>query len=384
MRIGNANQNDADDVVQISRNDIYLNNIVGIVLVGASDAHVYHNNIVENTVQADDWSGPENSWDDGYPSGGNYWSDYTGVDNCSGPNQDICPDPDGIGDTPYVIDADSQDRYPLMSSVETAYPRPPRILGAVLSGPNLQNVTLTWSLSPDDGAGSESVVGYEIYRNVTYEPIGSGYELIALVPNGTSEFVDNQTGEDGAYYRVCAVDSYGRLACAVDQAGKYTRRLHGGPQLVSIPLVQSDESIETVLQTVRYDKAWYYDSSSKEWKWSMTFKGYRRGLWRVNHTMGLWVNVTAPSSLTVAGMVPAQTEIRLYNGWNLVSFPSFKSYTVADLKMETGASRVEGMETMPPFPPSHLRVLGDADILQTGYGYWVRVDVDTVWVINNR
>jgi hypothetical protein len=59
----------------------------------------------------------KNMWDVGYASGGNYWSDYVskfnGVDNCSGPRQDICPRPDGIGDTPYTF-ASSQDRYPLM------------------------------------------------------------------------------------------------------------------------------------------------------------------------------------------------------------------------------------------------------------------------------
>jgi len=59
-----------------------------------------------------------NVWNDGYPSGGNYWSDYTGVDEKSGPNQDQ-PGSDGIGDTPYFIDGYNQDRYPLM------YPRGP-------------------------------------------------------------------------------------------------------------------------------------------------------------------------------------------------------------------------------------------------------------------
>lgn len=54
-------------------------------------------------------------WNDSYPVGGNYWSDYTGVDGCSGPAQNVCTGSDGIGDTPYVISASNSDHYPLMS-----------------------------------------------------------------------------------------------------------------------------------------------------------------------------------------------------------------------------------------------------------------------------
>jgi nitrous oxidase accessory protein len=61
-----------------------------------------------------------NTWDDSYPSGGNYWSDYTGVDVKKGPNQDKAGS-DGIGDTPYVIDANNVDHYPL----ENPYGSPP-------------------------------------------------------------------------------------------------------------------------------------------------------------------------------------------------------------------------------------------------------------------
>jgi hypothetical protein len=52
-------------------------------------------------------------WDNGYPSGGNYWIGYVSSDKYSGPGQNITGS-DGIGDTPYVIDADDIDHYPFM------------------------------------------------------------------------------------------------------------------------------------------------------------------------------------------------------------------------------------------------------------------------------
>jgi hypothetical protein len=50
-----------------------------------------------------------NTWDDGYPAGGNYWSDYvTRYPSAS----EI--DASGLWDTPYVINENNQDNYPLM------------------------------------------------------------------------------------------------------------------------------------------------------------------------------------------------------------------------------------------------------------------------------
>jgi hypothetical protein len=65
----------------------------------------HHNTFINNTKVLETAEGQIASyWDDGYPSGGNYWGDYDGLD----------ADGDGIGETPYNIDAKNQDRYPLV------------------------------------------------------------------------------------------------------------------------------------------------------------------------------------------------------------------------------------------------------------------------------
>ena len=88
------------------------NNGDGVFIETSSNNMIYHNNFISNTRQVYSHDSI-NTWDDGYPSGGNYWSDYTGVDVKSGPYQNETGS-DGIGDTPYTIDADNQDNYPLM------------------------------------------------------------------------------------------------------------------------------------------------------------------------------------------------------------------------------------------------------------------------------
>src|SRR5437773_1302377 len=100
----------------ITGNTLSVGNATGIAAYSANGVQVYHNNFLKNRVQAFDQTG-QNTWDNGYPSGGNFWSDYPRVDNCSGPQQNICPSPDGIGDTPYAFNY-NQDNYPLMTRVQ--------------------------------------------------------------------------------------------------------------------------------------------------------------------------------------------------------------------------------------------------------------------------
>jgi len=442
---------------------------------------IYHNDFIHNGQQAYDDTGT-NIWDNGYPSGGNFWSDYNGTDNMSGPNQDQ-PGSDGIGDTPYNITGDSnQDRYPLMnasfpsnlkapsepinfsaspgdgqvtltwnpplddggirvrnyriyrgntsggetfvteignvsmytdmgltngqtyfyqvsavnavgegniSDEANATPRgppgSPGMIGATLTGIWYEDVTVTWILSGDDGAGQNSVVGYELYRNSSFDPNGLGYGLLVALPNHTTSYTDPWAGEpdmDNHFYRVCALDKFGIRSCAQTQASKFTRYIVRGLNLVSFPLIPSDSDVKTILQTVYHDECWLYDSMSHTWTSNVKSKPYSSGPISVDNMMGMWINVTISSNYTVTGIVPDQTEIPLYSGWNLVGFPSFNStYTVADLKAETGATKVEGYDVSSQ--PYYLMALQDSDLLVAGQGYWIYAPVDTTWTVFN-
>jgi parallel beta-helix repeat protein len=91
----------------------FYSNTYGIQIHSSINNTIFHNNLINNTVQVTPSESLTNFWDDGYPSGGNYWSDYTGKDYNHGQNQDELGS-DGIGDTPYVIDENNTDHYPLM------------------------------------------------------------------------------------------------------------------------------------------------------------------------------------------------------------------------------------------------------------------------------
>jgi len=102
----------------IHSNQIQDSANVGISLTSSRDNSFYYNNIVNNAFQAYvKETNYANVWDKGYPSGGNYWSDYTGQDLYSGPYQNQSGS-DGVGDTPYIINSANKDRFPHVKLVE--------------------------------------------------------------------------------------------------------------------------------------------------------------------------------------------------------------------------------------------------------------------------
>jgi parallel beta-helix repeat protein len=87
----------------ISENTV-KNTTTAVFLDSSSENTIFHNNFMDFEKDAYVFDSHLNLWDAGYPIGGNYWSNYTGVDS----------DPDGIGDSPHRLDAENSDNFPLM------------------------------------------------------------------------------------------------------------------------------------------------------------------------------------------------------------------------------------------------------------------------------
>lgn len=126
----------------------------GMFLFNVSYSYIYHNNFYENEYPAEangytemwveyyDWLDRTwpitNTWDDGYPSGGNYWSQFD--------KKDI--DDDGIIDSPYYIPTnmekdDNMDRFPLAEPFKPWDPVDyPKQIKSVKPTPNSYNVSL--------------------------------------------------------------------------------------------------------------------------------------------------------------------------------------------------------------------------------------------------
>jgi parallel beta-helix repeat protein len=120
-----VNLNIGGIIIGGSENAVYENTVkhswVGIATVSESfvggNNVIFHNNLIDNAPRQA-LSLRYNTWDNGYPSGGNFWSDYDGTDLYSGPYQNETGS-DGIGDKPYVLlyefpQIQGMDRYPLV------------------------------------------------------------------------------------------------------------------------------------------------------------------------------------------------------------------------------------------------------------------------------
>jgi parallel beta-helix repeat protein len=234
----------------VTENEIIHNLYAGATIQESNNNTFYHNSFIDNglhylgeivtyrQVELRNDS-QDNIWDNDFPSGGNYWSDYNGTD----------VNGDGIGDIPYSIDADNQDNYPLMTPW---LPTPP----ADSISPTIQNVRHE-PLYPI--FGEEILVYADVTDNVAVSTVWVNYTLNGgatwLLKQMTLTTGNTYSASLGDYsqfqiigFTVIAYDTSGNKAVGSEDSPPT------GPPVVA-PIVVSDEPAQPLPngEDIRYN-----------------------------------------------------------------------------------------------------------------------------------
>jgi hypothetical protein len=183
-------------------------------------------------------------------------------------------------------------------------------------------------------------------------------------------------------------DVFMDLELEADIAVENSLFLYYGWNLISIPYLQSQQDLETVLFYIDgdYDAVHYYDATDMDdpWKHHEVDKSFGNDLLVINETLGFWVHITQPE-LTVFnfnGEKPSSNQtIQLHPGWNMVGYPSLTSYNrttgLNNLTFDTHIDAIQWYDAA----TKTWDFMDPDDNFVPGRGYWVHSKVNVEWEV---
>ncbi len=270
-------------------------------------------------------------------------------------------------------------------------PPAPMMQKAILTGIGYADVELTWAKSFNDGNGANDVVLYKVFKALDIYGPYVNVDNITATKSPTYTWTDSGAGHNDFqnyfYYVVANSTAYDSKPTKI--AGKFYRTMSGGKQLLAYPLTQFDASPMAVFQTIPFDSVRTYTPIDTSDPW----KSYKPGR-TINDISGLtvsrgyWVDMTAPETMTVAGIVPENVVIDMsVPGWYLVPFPSFNNtpFTIDMLNTALG-SVIDAVEVYESTAgPYYLQRLSQSDWSTTqmmpGEAYWIHITAAAAWAV---
>jgi hypothetical protein len=250
-----------------------------------------------------------------------------------------------------------------------------------------EDVMLIWNASSDDGAGDNDIAGYTVYKSST--GVNGNFEFISWIEaDGSSSYcwIDIDAGDgdwNNYFYIVRANDTSNLEELNSNKAGKFTNYLVKNWNLMSVPFIQANTSMEYVLQTIEGNYILvqgYHAGKSRPWLHHHKKKPkYFNDEIEINHKEGYYIKMTKPDYLIVAGRVPVDTHNPLKTGWNLVGYPCLMNKTRDDA-LSSIAGKYNMVEYYDPDKGKEVR-LGPDDFMQPGLGYWIHATEDCVLIL---
>ena len=219
-----------------------------------------------------------------------------------------------------------------------------RLNVTVISRCGTDNVTVTVNLSAIGGLGAQAMeyIGDEVYSTIVNAPEGTALGTYRLRVNASD--VDGKHN-DGVCIELKVISSEVRSNIL----------LGAGWNLISIPVIPADASVDTIFGDKITPPVYEYDAGYKPVTTLEPKKGY-------------WVLADSPVGIDIIGTVPADPEVTVVPGWNLigpvspdVQVSSFANITPPVYGYDAGYKSVETLE-------------------QTR-GYWVLTSAETTLIV---
>ncbi len=164
--------------------------------------------------------------------------------------------------------------------------------------------------------------------------------------------------------------------------------LHEGWNLISIPLIQSEQDLKKVLEMIDgfYDAVQWYDITDPDdhWKHNKIGKPFGNVLSELNETKSFWIHVNQPGNTIFLynGTQPATNQtIALHPGWNQVGYPSLTSYNrTAGLNNISFGPDVDCIQWYDAKNKT-WHFMGPDDYFVPGRGYWIHSKVEAEWEV---
>jgi hypothetical protein len=167
-----------------------------------------------------------------------------------------------------------------------------------------------------------------------------------------------------------------------------TIQLEPGWNLISLNHELEDSSLTSVFKSIsgEYDAVQVYDATdvNDHWKhYKITKPLELNDLSEVDHTKGIWIHITNPlgAKFTYVGTQPKRNpQIILYEGWNLVSYPSLctrdRDVALNHLTFGTDINVIQWYD-----PSTGWHNVESGEMMVVGRGYWMHSSVNTVWEV---
>jgi len=165
--------------------------------------------------------------------------------------------------------------------------------------------------------------------------------------------------------------------------------LYEGWNLISIPFIQLNNNLGTVLSSITgsFSAVQRYNSTdlNDQWKHNSIKKPYYlNDLHNIDHKMGFWVYITKPGGVLFEylGMEPISNQsITLNPGWNLVGYPSLTNHNRTDgLNNLTLDTHVDAIWTYNA-ATQKWKEITESDYFELGRGYWIHAKTTCEWEV---